>query len=1154
MAVLAVGVAGALGASALGVSASIGFSVGTIIGGLLFNKSPEREGPRLGNLAVTSSAYGASVPICFGTLRIPGNIIWSSGIREVKTTETVGGKGGGQKVTNYTYFSSFALALAEGEGEGVLRIWADGKLIFDKTGTGTQVSKSSFRQRFYPGNETQLPDPLIESIEGVGNVPAHRGLCYMVFEDLALEDFGNRIPNMTVEVTFKRTPTKPFDTLDFITSGEGGYFSNFASDIAGFDWHRGYGYFLTKNSNPNLGGIRRFNLRTMLEDRQTRMSDITSTTPNRTSNSLFCGSDGFLYMTVGASNSVPIIKINPDSMKEVNRFGIESNNLGNTETYFAEVIWMAMVSTSGGGQPNFLLTGSFQNHVGVLNTLQMSYVWGAIPLSGTGQRLDEARVAGVVGGIVEFSYGEGWVLGSAADSSLNHNSLAIYRARITALGDVSFDKVKTFSVSEIEATATGFYGIARGFNYDQTDDSVIFQVRVSNGGTAGNIYTIKWRLGTGIVWKTITPILINRDVTFNSSRLRDSKWTVMAGTRIVQLDTVTGAITYDETWTPSISNNFQFYDSATDSIVGSTGGGDIVRIYLNRGAGQGATVGDIVAAFCDRVGLGSSDIDVSELTDVVPGYILTSTSSARDAIEPLAAAYFFEGTESDDQLKFVKLGKAPVATIDTNLLVPLSSDNSETWTEQRKQEVDLPERVNIVYMDVEADYQQNAQTQKRATHPYTTMFSKSQYSFAVPAAITSDTAKNIAARVLYSSWVERNQYSARLPSDYLRLDPTDVVTVPFPDGATFVARIDRINIGADLSLSLNAVSQEAASYTSALVADGGSGRPPQMLAGDPATQLFVTDTPLLRDIDDVGGIGSNIYLMAGGFGNINWPGAGVYKSFDGGTWALTQRLGEEIPHGATLNALGAPLSPFATDEENVLQVFMTAGETALESVTQEAMLNGANAALLIKANGEPEVIQFREVTPIATGGYTLRGLLRGRRGTDIFTGSHSAGETFILLVPSAVAKTTLALGDLGVERYWRGVGIGQLFDDAPTLARTNTGRDLKPYAVAQPKAVVSGSDIALSWVRRTRIGGELKDGTGTVPLAETSEAYEVDILDAIGGNVLRTLTSGTPSATYLSVDITTDFGSIPSLLSVVIYQMSGAIGRGFPRTVTLEVA
>src|SRR5690606_10671722 len=50
------------------------------------------------------------------------------------------------------------------------------------------------------GGEDQLPDPLIEAKEGAGEAPAYRGLCYLVFERLPLEQFGNRLPQISAEV------------------------------------------------------------------------------------------------------------------------------------------------------------------------------------------------------------------------------------------------------------------------------------------------------------------------------------------------------------------------------------------------------------------------------------------------------------------------------------------------------------------------------------------------------------------------------------------------------------------------------------------------------------------------------------------------------------------------------------------------------------------------------------------------------------------------------------------------------------------------------------------------------------------------------------------------------------------------------------------
>jgi hypothetical protein len=80
------------------------------------------------------------------------------------------------------------------------------------------------------------------------------------------------------------------------------------------------------------------------------------------------------------------------------------------------------------------------------------------------------------------------------------------------------------------------------------------------------------------------------------------------------------------------------------------------------------------------------------------------------------------------------------------------------------------------------------------------------------------------------------------------------------------------------------------------------------------------------------------------------------------------------------------------------------------------------------------------------------------------------------------------------------------------------------------------------------------DGVGDVPLGEVTESYEVDIYDGTGTTVLRTLTSITTDVTYTSANITTDFGTPPATLIISVYQMSGAVGRGFAYKTEVTVA
>jgi hypothetical protein len=870
-----------------------------------------------------------------------------------------------------------------------------------------------------------------------------------------------------------------------------------------------------------------------------------------------CDPDGYLYMQVGGGGTGQrLIRIEPQSLRAVASFG---TNTGYPSVLFATtdfgfVSRLAVISAYGlSGREDYLLVGSGYSQLGLLKASSMSYLWG-VGVSFSGE------LTGLVRGQAGEGFGDGWALFSSLWT--DHTYCRLYRVRVEPnafydpLSGWTTGAEHTLAValmpSDVVPGATGFYGDCCGLAYDPTDNSVVFQVEIVG---SRQVYVLKWREDLGVVWATAVPYKLNWNRSaFDNARIENGRWTVIMLNHIVQVDTATGALVYHEEWPqPVYVHGDQVYDSVTDTLYSWTGTSLLVKAFLGRGGGAGVALSGIVANLCSRAGVGEADIDVSELDDLVPGYVIGRQTTVRGAIEPLSQAYFFDGVEIDYQLQFLKRGRAPVATIPSTQLVPMNDE--ESWRERRTQEVDLPERVSVISLNHQMNYQQAVQSEKRIALPTPAMHSRNQAAVELPIALDATTAKRIAAKMLYLAWIERASYECVLPPPWLRLDPTDVVTVTFP-GAAFRSRTVRIDTGADFTLSMKGVSDAVAAYTSTLQADAGSGLPAQTITTSVVTFLILPDVPLLRDVDDTGGTGSRVYFAGGGYGEPGWRGAVLYRSVDGASWTSAGTILEEAAYGVTLNALGTPRSAFCTDNDNALVVLMTTGADALESVTQEVMVSGAaNAALIVKANGEPEIIQFRDVIyNEAEGSYTLTGLLRGRRGTDVFTGGHAAGELFVLLDTDTINATTLALGDLDVIRQWCAVSFGSLFEDAEIQPRVHTGRDLKPYAPWDVRAALSAGDIVITWHRRTRIGGELKDGTGTVPLAEATEAYEVDILAEPGSVVLRTLESTSESATYGATAIAADFGTTPASLSVVVYQMSAVAGRGFPRAVTLEIA
>ena len=147
------------------------------------------EGPRLDSFHLQTSRDGAPMPRVFGRVRLAGQVIWSSRVRETVAEESVGGKGGGPVRRDYSYSVSFAVGLCEGEILGVDRIWANGEIL----------ARSGLTLRVHRGGEDQGPDPVIAATEG-GDVPAFRGTAYLVFEDFPLDDYGGRLPLINAEV------------------------------------------------------------------------------------------------------------------------------------------------------------------------------------------------------------------------------------------------------------------------------------------------------------------------------------------------------------------------------------------------------------------------------------------------------------------------------------------------------------------------------------------------------------------------------------------------------------------------------------------------------------------------------------------------------------------------------------------------------------------------------------------------------------------------------------------------------------------------------------------------------------------------------------------------------------------------------------------
>lgn len=200
------------GAQGAVAGAQLGYAVGNLIDPAVIHSTSTSFGSRLDPelLIVQTSAYGVNIPGVSGRIALGGNVIWTQNIREVVSVtfnDTSSGKGGSStNTTTYTYvfnyYCTFAVAICAGPILNLHRIRADGKLIYntDTTDPGTLAASAKVPVTLFNGTEEQIPSSVMESFDGIGNVPAYRGLAYVVFNSLPLANYGNRIPSLVFEV------------------------------------------------------------------------------------------------------------------------------------------------------------------------------------------------------------------------------------------------------------------------------------------------------------------------------------------------------------------------------------------------------------------------------------------------------------------------------------------------------------------------------------------------------------------------------------------------------------------------------------------------------------------------------------------------------------------------------------------------------------------------------------------------------------------------------------------------------------------------------------------------------------------------------------------------------------------------------------------
>ncbi|HMR59966.1 glycoside hydrolase TIM-barrel-like domain-containing protein, partial [Amaricoccus sp.] len=561
--------------------------------------------------------------------------------------------------------------------------------------------------------------------------------------------------------------------------------------------------------------------------------------------------------------------------------------------------------------------------------------------------------------------------------------------------------------------------------------------------------------------------------------------------------------------------------------------------WLNGRLGS-VSLGALVRELCRRAGLPDSQIDASALADVVHGYLITALESPRASIAPLARQFGFDAIESEGVLRFQPRDRRPVATLGLDDLAVGERADGEVIELVRAQETELPQALKWQVLNAEEDYDAVTVEARRATGEALRVTSES---FTI-ATVASD-ADRRCRRALMEEWVGRETASFRLPPSRLALDPGDVVRLDH-DGRLTALRLTSVSDAG--ARAIEAVRTDAAAFGLAPGPDRDVRVPRPVVYGPPTVALL--DLPQLRE-----SLPAHQPLLA--VHAVPWPGrVAVWKSPGEDGFELVTTLGRPARIGTLAADLyPGPVSRF--DLGNVAIVDLVYG--TLASVADLALLGGGNALAVEETPGVWEVLQFGAAELIAPGRYRLSRLLRGQRGTEGAIGAPAPAGARVVVFDDALAPLPVAQAALGLAANWRVGPASKPVADRSyrQLSLTPEGMGLRPFSVAhvaQPwRTTREPGDLVIRWTRRSRALAADSWTAAEVPLAEESESYEVEILD--GATVKRMLRSSATSVTYTGAQQTADWGALLGLgdaLDVRIYQLSALVGRGSPKSATLQ--
>lgn len=523
-----------------------------------------------------------------------------------------------------------------------------------------------------------------------------------------------------------------------------------------------------------------------------------------------------------------------------------------------------------------------------------------------------------------------------------------------------------------------------------------------------------------------------------------------------------------------------------------------------------------------------------EAAAFLDGYVVDRPLSARAALEPLAQIYGLDVSTVGGTLRIRGPRRETALALAAGDLVQVSDDRAPL-AQVRAEESALPRSLELGITDSESPAYRRASA--AATRPAGGRRRETRIEAAV--VTRRESADGLAEAVLDRAIAARDTASLTVSLRLLALEPGDLLALPAPRAAgPLLQRIARIDDGpGGRRIETRGVPLHGPGVRVIDRVRAGTATPPPGLPGPPFAVAL--DLPADR------GSPSGLQYLA--VAADPWPGSIAVWRGEGSEGPLA--LHRTLDHPACLGRTLADLAPgplWRIDRQTRIDVTLRhAG--ALASVTETAMLSGANLFAVLAPDGSVEILGAADAVLVGPERYRLGRMVRGLGNSEAAAARGApAGSLIVRLDGGAVVPLVDRLDEAGRPfRYRIGPAARDPGDPAFTeIAATAGLTALTPLAPVHLRARREAGGVRFLWTRRARRAADAWE-PADISLDEAAETYRLDVL-AGDGRVLRQLAATGPAILYAGADEIADFGAPQTAIAVAVAQIGAAAGPGAP--------